>query len=129
MQKSKEDIQKEKDEFLRQFGALLRSCCRQQDLPARVGGEEFALILPDTNQAGAMAMAEKIMSTLATLALEHDASPTAPVVTISIGVTTWSVFKNGGAASLYMQADQALYAAKQLGRKQACAFSSLREPS
>lgn len=117
------------DEFLRQFGALLASSCRQQDLPARVGGEEFALILPDTNQAGAMAMAEKIMATLAALAFEHDSSPTAAVVTVSIGITTWSAFETGDAALLYTQADKALYAAKQQGRKRACAFSSVREPS
>lgn len=117
------------DEFLRQFGALLGASCRQQDLPARVGGEEFALILPDTDGEGAMAMAEKIMATLAALAFKHDASPTASVVTVSIGVTTWHMVEKRGAAALYAQADQALYTAKQAGRNRACAFSSLSQQS
>ncbi|WP_333608043.1 sensor domain-containing diguanylate cyclase [Arsukibacterium sp.] len=115
------------DEFLSQFGALLAASCRQHDLPARVGGEEFAIILPDTDEAGAMTVAQKIMATLAALALEHDSSPTALVVTVSIGVTTWHAVGKGGAAALYAQADKALYAAKQTGRNRACDFGSLSE--
>jgi diguanylate cyclase (GGDEF)-like protein len=117
------------DEVLRQFGALLSSSCRQQDLPARVGGEEFALILPDTDEAGALAMAYKIMESLATLALEHDASPTASVVTVSMGAATWPVAQDGGAETFYAQADKALYAAKHLGRNRVCAYGSPYVPS
>jgi diguanylate cyclase (GGDEF)-like protein len=117
------------DEVLRQFGALLSSSCRQQDLPARVGGEEFALILPDTDEAGALAMAYKIMESLATLALEHDASPSASVVTVSMGAATWPVAQDGGAEAFYAQADKALYAAKHLGRNRVCAYGSPYVPS
>ncbi|QDL56215.1 GGDEF domain-containing protein [Rhodoferax aquaticus] len=117
------------DAVLRQFGALLGSSCRRQDLPARVGGEEFALILPDTDEAGAKAMADKIMESLATLALEHDASPTASVVTVSMGVATWSVLQAGGDETFYAQADKALYAAKHLGRNRVCAYGSPYVPS
>lgn len=114
----------EGDAVLRKLGALLRASCRQQDLPARVGGEEFALLLPDTDAAGAMAMAEKVMTGLAALALVHDSSPTAPVVTVSIGIATWPVVQQGGATVLFAQADKALYAAKHNGRKRACAYGS-----
>jgi diguanylate cyclase (GGDEF)-like protein len=117
------------DEVLRQFGALLGASCRQQDLPARVGGEEFALILPDTDEAGAKAMADKIMEALAVLALEHDTSPTASVVTVSMGSATWPVAQEGGAETLYAQADKALYAAKNLGRNRVCAYGSPYVPS
>lgn len=112
------------DEVLRQLGVLLKASCRKQDLPARVGGEEFALILPDTDDAGAIAMADKIMKALAAMALEHDTSTTDRVVTVSIGATTWNTPQNGGADTLYVQADKALYAAKQLGRNRVCTFDS-----
>ncbi len=117
------------DNVLRQFGALLRASCRHQDLPARVGGEEFALILPDTDGAGATAMADKVMQALAVLALEHETSPTAPVVTVSIGIATWPAPQDGGAASLYAQADKALYAAKQLGRNRVRSYGSAEAPT
>lgn len=117
------------DEVLRQLGVLLRASCRKQDLPARVGGEEFALILPDTDEAGATAMADKIMGALAVLAVEHDHSTTDRMVTVSIGVTTWHAAQDGGADALYAQADKALYAAKQLGRNRVCTFGTPSAPS
>jgi diguanylate cyclase (GGDEF)-like protein len=117
------------DVVLRQFGAVLGASCRQQDLPARVGGEEFALILPDTDEAGAMAMANKIMEALAALGLHHDTSPAASVVTVSMGSVTWPVAQEGGSVTLYAQADKALYAAKNLGRNRVCAYGSPYVPS
>lgn len=115
------------DALLRQFGTLLRTSCRQNDLAARVGGEEFALILPGTNATGAMEMAERIMAALKTAAFEHDASPTAPIVTVSIGVSSCIASTSIEAASLYAEADKALYAAKQQGRNRACAFSAINQ--
>lgn len=117
------------DEVLRQLGSILGASCRQQDLPARVGGEEFALILPDTDVEGAQAVANKIIKELAALALEHAAAPTAPVVTMSIGTTTWLGVQDGGTEAFYAQADKALYSAKQLGRNRVCAYESPCVPS
>ena len=114
----------EGDGVLRHLGALLRASCRQQDLPARVGGEEFALLLPDTDSSGATAMADKVMKALAALALVHDRSPTAPVVTVSIGIATWPSVQEGGPAELFAQADKALYAAKHGGRHRACVYGT-----
>lgn len=118
----------EGDAVLRKLGALLRASCRQQDLPARVGGEEFALLLPGTDAAGALAMAEKAMKALAALALVHDSSPTAPVVTVSIGIATWSAVQEGGATELFAQVDKALYAAKHQGRMRACVYGTPEVP-
>ena len=112
------------DDVLRQLGGLLRASCRQQDLPARVGGEEFCLLLPDTNAAGAVAMADKVMKALAALAIDHEHSLTAPHVTVSIGVVTWPLVQNGGAAEFFAQADKALYAAKHGGRQRACVYGA-----
>lgn len=116
------------DAVLRQLGALLRASCRQQDLPARLGGEEFALLLPDTDATGSAAMADKVMKALAALAVEHGSSPTAPVVTVSMGIATWPVVLDGGAAELFAQADKALYAAKHSGRQRACIYGTPAVP-
>lgn len=118
----------EGDMVLRKLGALLRASCRQQDLPARVGGEEFALLLPDTDATGASAMAEKVMKALAALALVHDSSPTAPVVTVSIGIASWPTLQEGGATEIFAQADKALYAAKHGGRMRACVYGTPEVP-
>lgn len=118
----------EGDAVLRQLGALLRASCRQQDLPARLGGEEFALLLPDTDAAGGVAMADKVMKALAALAMAHARSPTAPVVTVSMGIATWSLVHSGGAVELFAQADKALYAAKHGGRQRACVYGTPAVP-
>lgn len=112
------------DDVLRQLGALLRASCRQQDLPARLGGEEFGLLLPDTDAAGAAAMADKVMKALAALAIGHEHSLTASQVTVSIGVVTWPRVQDGGAAEFFAQADKALYAAKHGGRQRACVYGA-----
>ena len=104
------------DIALQKIGTLLKEFCRQQDLPARIGGEEFALLLPETDAAGASAMAEKLRQALHSLAIEHDHSPTDPHVTASIGIATWDSDHRGEASGLLAQADEALYTAKRSGR-------------
>ena len=106
------------DIALQKIGMLLKKCCRQQDLPARIGGEEFALLLPETNAAGAVAVAEKLRLALHSLAIAHDNSPTDPCVTASIGIATWDSDYRGEARGLLAQADEALYTAKRSGRNQ-----------
>jgi diguanylate cyclase (GGDEF)-like protein len=113
---------------LRNLGLLLRTVGRTQDMPARVGGEEFALLLPDTDTAGAQAMADKVMQALAQLELPHAASPTAHRVSVSVGVVTWAQSGSGGAVALLAQADKALYAAKHGGRMRACVYGTPEVP-
>jgi diguanylate cyclase (GGDEF)-like protein len=112
------------DSVLQQLGHLLQTCVRQQDLPARLGGEEFAMLLPDTDTAGARALADKVMKALEALNLEHVQSPTAARLTVSIGVATWATLQPGGAAELFAQADKALYAAKHSGRMRTCVYGA-----
>jgi diguanylate cyclase (GGDEF)-like protein len=100
------------DVALQKVGTLLKQFCRQQDLPARIGGEEFALLLPDTDGPGALATATKFMQALAALALPHDSSPTQRFITVSIGIATWAAGQQGSASALLVQADEALYTAK-----------------
>jgi diguanylate cyclase (GGDEF)-like protein len=105
------------DECLRQLAAALqRSCKRGTDVAARYGGEEFALVLPDTPQEGALRVFETVQRELAALAIRHEHSPTAAVVTLSAGIATYSAGRDRTPQDLIARADEALYRAKQLGR-------------
>ncbi|WP_420132687.1 GGDEF domain-containing protein [Rhodopseudomonas sp.] len=89
---------------------------RPSDLAARWGGEEFVCILPDTDEAGALVVAQSLRAAILDLAIPHDASPIAGVVTASFGVVTATCQPGGAAQSLFEAADAALYAAKHHGR-------------
>ena len=105
------------DECLRKVGgAIARSCRRATDLAARYGGEEFALLLPSTHAEGALQVIESARRELALLAMPHEASATAPVVTFSAGVAVYAPERDKNAADLIARADEALYRAKHLGR-------------
>jgi diguanylate cyclase (GGDEF)-like protein/PAS domain S-box-containing protein len=105
----------EGDRALRAVSALLAQQARRPgELVARIGGEEFALLLPHADAATALAVAERCRQALVTLALAHGDSPTAPHVTLSIGVALWR--RGDDAQTLVARADAALYAAKAAGR-------------
>ena len=105
------------DECLRQVGiALSASQLRPGDLVARYGGEEFAVILPGCHSAGAHTIAERVRQIIESLGMEHDDSPVAPCVTISLGCATLKPSMDGDPSELFLNADAALYQAKQQGR-------------
>ena len=93
---------------------------RDGDLVARYGGEEFAVILPMTSEEMAMKFAEVINEKLKEIALPHEKSPTAPHVTVSIGVASIKADKNTTSEELIVLADSALYRAKFEGRNRVC---------
>ncbi|WP_052749114.1 GGDEF domain-containing protein [Arsukibacterium ikkense] len=95
---------------------LANTLQRQVDLVARYGGEEFACILPNTSQQQAMAMAEQLRLEIMALMLPHQASPTAHIITISLGVACLHVGQDISDKVLLNQADKALYQAKRQGR-------------
>lgn len=98
------------DTVLRTFGQLLRDQTRATDIPARFGGEEFVVLLPHTDLAQAVAIAERTRETLALLEI----APLLHPVTASFGV---SVLAPGeGADGLIRRIDALLYAAKDAGR-------------
>lgn len=96
---------------------------RPADLLARYGGEELVVLLPDTPEAGAMAVAGEIQRAVARLQLPHADSPVAAVVTVSIGVATQAPKAGCAAAELLAAADSALYCAKAAGRNRFVAHS------
>jgi diguanylate cyclase (GGDEF)-like protein len=109
------------DECLKAVAEALSRCTRAGDLAARYGGEEFALILPGTDLATAVGVAERVRATVATAALPHEASPVCGHVTLSIGIACKipELAGTGGMFSLIREADKELYLAKRRGRNQA----------
>jgi diguanylate cyclase (GGDEF)-like protein len=93
---------------------------RSHDLVARYGGEEFVCLLPDSNLAGARGKAEALRLAIQGLGIPHETSPTADVVTISIGVAAWIPDGETSHDHLLAAADAALYAAKKGGRNRTC---------
>jgi diguanylate cyclase (GGDEF)-like protein len=99
------------DQVLANVGAVLRNVLRSRDFAARNGGEEFAVLLPDTEISSALAIAERIRAGIAEISLPG----TDVSVTISIGVSGFPDHANT-LDRLERLADAALYLAKRLGR-------------
>ena len=96
---------------------LADSCRRASDGAFRVGGEEFALILPETALDGARRVSERIRSAVEALDWHHSGSPFAHL-TVSVG---YAEVQDDDATTAYERTDAALYRAKQSGRDRACA--------
>lgn len=107
----------EGDVCLSAFAALLRSISRRPaDLPVRLGGEEFGLLLPATDIRGAEERGFALQKALAQLGLRHPASPLGTMLTASIGIAQFDSRRHPRFDDLYAEADAALYAAKAGGR-------------
>lgn len=106
------------DECLRAIANALKLCLRRPaDEVFRYGGEEFAVMLPDTSVEGAFQIAENIRATVKGLSIPNDASEF-EYVTLSIGVTSRVPVLEDSAALFLRSADEALYEAKHAGRNQ-----------
>jgi diguanylate cyclase (GGDEF)-like protein len=103
------------DEALRQVAKCIQSIGRKVDTAARFGGDEFALVLPDTNVHGALIIAERVASEVNKL------SELKSSITLSMGVASLKA-SEFTLEELVQHADQALYNAKQSGRGRACVF-------
>lgn len=108
------------DACLREVGAALAGALRRPaDLAVRYGGEEFAVLLPGTDEAGALQTAARIQDAMRTVAVPHAGSEFG-VATLSMGITVLPAGGPGdGPAALVEAADAALYAAKRAGRNAA----------
>jgi diguanylate cyclase (GGDEF)-like protein/putative nucleotidyltransferase with HDIG domain len=106
----------EGDEVLRVVGDTIALTARESDAAARIGGEEFAILLPDTDEQGAYLAAERLRASV------QEACAGLPnALTISVGVATFPQHGREG-DSLMRAADAAVYMAKQLGRDRTVLF-------
>ncbi len=111
------------DQLLRKVGKLIQGGVRSIDLAFRYGGEEFAILLPETRMEDAYRVAERLRKTI-----ESKSSFREMPVTASLGISTWptdGVMKE----EIIHRADTALYRAKQTGRNRTCIASDVIKPS
>ena len=107
------------DQILREVGKRIQESTREIDIAGRFGGEEFCVVLPDTDRAGARYAAERIRQAVEAGSIKaYDAEVK---ITLSLGVAT---YPEDGARieELTDKADWALYRAKREGRNRVCAF-------
>ena len=100
------------DEALRVVGRVLRETVRELDVPARLGGEEFAVVLPNTTLEGAVRLAERVRVAIEQAAIVVGGHRIA--VTVSLGVAAHADAET--LEELMQQADRCLYAAKEAGK-------------
>ncbi|MEC4983856.1 MAG: diguanylate cyclase [Oscillatoria sp. PMC 1068.18] len=107
------------DDCLKQVAqALEKNVKRPGDLVTRYGGEEFAIILPNTDAEGAMYVAETIRSLVENLKIVHQHSLVSKYVTLSVGVVSKIPTGDLNSSAFVALADEALYQAKKQGRNQ-----------
>jgi diguanylate cyclase (GGDEF)-like protein len=107
------------DQALRGFAAVLRGTVRDVDLPVRLGGEEFAVLVPDTDLNGSAQLAERIRKALESMRTEQSGKRIR--LTASFGVSCFP--SAAGAEDLLSDADRRLYDAKRLGKNTVVASS------
>lgn len=107
----------EGDRCLKMLAETLRDLFqRESDLIARVGGEEFVIVLPDVDPERAMEVASGVRTAIEAQCIPHERSPTNRHITVSVGVAISWPSRQLNAAALIEQADRALYDAKRTGR-------------
>jgi len=109
--------------------AALENVTRSGDLVARIGGEEFAVILPGTDHEGARSVGENIRASLQHRNIPHTSNPSGQV-TLSVGCATIIPAVGNHASAIVHKADGALYEAKNAGRNCVCSFNdAIAEPA
>lgn len=103
------------DLTLQRVTRVIQHVIRRSDRLYRYGGEEFLLLLPDTQESGARLLAQRIVDELSAAAVPHEKSPYG-AVTLSVGIAEHRQAKAGNWHALVNAADQALYRAKEAGR-------------
>lgn len=108
----------EGDKCLKKIAQAIKSALkRSSDLVGRYGGEEFSVILLNTNVQQAIETAKRIQLAISKLSIHHDSSSVSNFVTVSMGIASQYHSQNCSVEELYTLSDQALYKAKQNGRE------------
>ncbi len=110
------------DQYLKDIAAIIRSQLRGADAACRYGGDEFCLLLPETDLEGAQSIAERIRQAVAAHIVGVDGL--ALRTTVSIGVAVFPDHDSGDLRSLMRNADEALYSAKRSGRDRVVPFAA-----
>ena len=110
------------DLYLRKIAETVREQLRDADLPCRYGGDEFCVLLPETELSGAQVIAERIRDAVAarSIGTEGESLHT----TISVGVAAFPDHDSGELKGLLRNADEALYRAKRAGRNCVVPFAA-----
>ena len=103
------------DAVIQQTAELVRQCMRDADIAGRYGGEEFVVLLPDTDSEGAVTFAERLRQTIEAHESIYDGHSIR--ITVSLGIADLSQ-PTSGYAQLIERADNALYSSKAAGRNQ-----------
>ncbi|MGY1530439.1 CHASE2 domain-containing protein [Luteimonas sp. A649] len=114
------------DQVMRRVSGVLDGWARRpRDMAARYGGDELALVLPESTAAAALGIANSIVADVRRLKVPHGKSPTAAIVSVSIGIATFDPALHLQDIDLVERADAALYTAKREGRNRAlCATAA-----
>jgi diguanylate cyclase (GGDEF)-like protein len=102
------------DKVLEYIARTIRQNVRNDDVPSRFGGEEFAILLPNTNKENAWNVAERLRTSISSMVVPWD--PPLPQVTISLGITSFNKENTAGPDEIIHHADEALYQSKENGR-------------
>jgi diguanylate cyclase (GGDEF)-like protein len=113
------------DVLIRRIAGIMRERVRATDIVARLSGDEFAVLMPQTDTAGALQLGEDLRAQVAESAAP---APEAESATISVGITMFGSEREVGAEAVLLAADQAMYRAKEGGRNQIALFQDPGEP-
>jgi diguanylate cyclase (GGDEF)-like protein len=113
------------DNLIRHVAAIMRERVRATDIVARLSGDEFAVLMPQSDTAGALQLGEDLRAQVAENAA---AGLDMEQATISVGVTMFGGERGIGAEAVLVAADQAMYRAKEDGRNQIALFQDPTEP-
>jgi diguanylate cyclase (GGDEF)-like protein len=113
------------DNLIRQVAATMRERVRTTDIVARLSGDEFAILMPQTDTDGALHLGEDLRAQVAESARP---TPEAEPATISVGITMFGGKGDASAEAVLVAADQAMYRAKEDGRNQIALFRDPEEP-
>jgi|FLOH01.1.fsa_nt_gi diguanylate cyclase (GGDEF)-like protein len=108
------------DVGLRTVGETLRQCVRSIDIPARIGGDEFAIILPSTTLPETVAVTNRIQHVLSISPIDDNGERT--LLQASIGIATFDGRSARDPRNLFLQANEALKMAKGSGKNRLCFF-------
>ena len=108
------------DRVLESLAITIKQTVRTEDIPSRFGGEEFSVLLPETDKKQAFLAAERLRTTIAEVKIPWE--PALPQVTVSLGIFTFGKDTNLRSEEIMQRADEALYLSKEWGRNRSTAW-------